>query len=394
MSASSLPHRPSDCDVVVLGGGPAGAAAAITLARAGCSVTIIERSRYEEARIGETLPPSARPLLAGLGVWEEFVSAGHLPAPGVVSAWGEDEPFESHFIFNANGHGWHLDRQRFDAMLARAAHSAGARLYRGARLRSCLPLARGWQIEFTSGASGDCRLHRIEARLVVDATGRAAAVARQQGAKRLIVDRLMGLAGVVAPRARGHECPTAAHKDCGGDPWTVVEARTDGWWYSALLPTGRWIAIYMTDADLLQRARGSWRAFWQARLQETTHTRARLETLDLDAAPRAIAANSSRLDRVSGDRWFAIGDAAIAHDPLSGRGLVHALASGVRAGEAAIRRLDGAAAAPGEYAAQSNDLFRDYLKLRAKHYDREQRWSQSVFWRRRHLQLPERSDHG
>ena len=384
MSASSHRHRPSDCDVVVLGGGPAGAAAAIALARAGVSVAIIERSRYEEPRIGETLPPSARPLLAGLGVWERFASAGHLPAPGVVSVWGEDEPFESHFIFNANGHGWHLDRQRFDAMLATAADSAGARLYRGARLRSCLPLTRGWQIELTSDAPDDRRVHRIEARLVVDATGRGAAFARQQGAKRFAVDRLVGLAGVVAPRTRGRGCPTAAHNDCGGDAWTLVEACSDGWWYSALLPTGRWIAVYMTDADLLQRGRGSWRAFWQARLQETTHTRARLETLDLDAAPCAIAASSSRLDRVSGDRWFAIGDAAIARDPLSAQGLVHALASGMHAGEAAIRRLGGDAAAPDEYAARSDDLFREYTRLRAEHYAREQRWSQSDFWRRRH----------
>src|SRR6266511_1550652 len=57
-------------DVFVIGGGPAGSAAALKLARAGRAVALAERSRYEQARIGETLPPVAQPTLAGLGLWD------------------------------------------------------------------------------------------------------------------------------------------------------------------------------------------------------------------------------------------------------------------------------------------------------------------------------------
>ena len=139
----------------------------------------------------------------------------------------------------------------------------------------------------------------------------------------------------------------------------------------------------MTDADLLPRDHGSRRAFWQARLQDTKHTRARLRALDLDAAPRVVSAGTSRLDRVSGDGWVAVGDAALARDPLSAQGLAQALASGVRAGQALTRCLGGDSTAIGEYAVRSNELFREYARLRTEHYGHERRWPHSIFWQRR-----------
>src|SRR5262249_27493149 len=169
---SALSIRPSPkCDVVVLGGGPAGAAAAITLARAGRSVIVIEKSRYQGPRIGETLPPSARIPLAELGVWEAFLSAGHAPAPGAPPPRGEDALHDTHFIFNAHGRGWHLDRRRFDAMLARAACEAGARVSCGARIGSCVRHSDLWQLELVSDADPESPPHRVRARFLIDATG-------------------------------------------------------------------------------------------------------------------------------------------------------------------------------------------------------------------------------
>jgi flavin-dependent dehydrogenase len=144
------------------------------------------------------------------------------------------------------------------------------------------------------------------------------------------------------------------------------------------------MAAYMTDADLLRRHRGAWPAFWQARLQQTIHTQLRLRAFDLQAVPRVVAANSSRLDCVSGRSWLAVGDAAMAFDPLSSQGLTRALASGIRAGEALNGCFAGDPAAMCKYDIEANDVFREYSRLRAVYYGREQRWPQSVFWQRRH----------
>jgi flavin-dependent dehydrogenase len=348
------------------------------LARAGRSVVVIEKSQYEQPRIGETLPPSARTCLARLAILEPFLAAGHLSSPGVLSVWGEDELHERHFIFNPHGPGWHLDRQRFDTMLIDAALEAGVRLCCGAEAGSCVALpGDGWQIQVTSRDGGPAP--QLRARCVIDASGRAAAFARQQGSRRINTDRLVGLAAVLDVPSSSRE---GAGEDCGG--CTLVEACADGWWYSALLPSGQLMAIHMTDADQVPCDRELRSVFWHARLQQTIHTEARLHGHDRHAVPRLVAAGSSRLDRAGGHGWLAVGDAATAFDPLSSQGLVHALTSGIRAGESLNRQLDGDGAAVGEYENEEDQVFREYLRLHKIFYSREQRWPHSAFWRRRH----------
>src|SRR4051812_15159717 len=125
--------RSFDVDVLVLGGGPAGASAARALACGGASVVMAERSAYDRFRVGETLPPEANVLLARLGLAGLLGEGGHLPSPGIVASWGSSEPLENDFIFSPHGHGWHLDRRKFDESLARAAAEAGAECLTGAR---------------------------------------------------------------------------------------------------------------------------------------------------------------------------------------------------------------------------------------------------------------------
>jgi len=135
-------------DVVILGGGPAGAVAALALAQAGLAVAVLERSDYDAPRFGETLPPNAAPLLRRLGVWEPFLLAKHERSPGIVSVWSHEEPHENDFIFNPYGNGWHLDRRRFDEMLMTAAVERGAVIYRNTKVLGCSQDGFGcWQVQ-------------------------------------------------------------------------------------------------------------------------------------------------------------------------------------------------------------------------------------------------------
>lgn len=356
-------------DIAVIGGGPAGAAIALELTRGGYSTVVIERSDYRGVRIGETLPPAVKPLLLSLGVWDQFVAQNHSPAFGIRSVWGGDNLYDNDFIFNPYGAGWHVDRASFDEMLASCAGQAGAGLYRNAPLLSCENGNAGWKIEFAD----DEGTHRLLAKFLVDATGRTSYVARQQGAKRITGDRLIGVFFFFSLNSGKSAI----------DDSTLIEAVEDGWWYSAGLPDSRLVMAYMTDADLYARARKQTNFSCLRKLQQTEHSSLRVEPYVLTSGPLIVPANSSCLDRSAKGNWLAIGDAAMAFDPLSGQGVYKALQSALRAAEAIDQHLTGNTSALSDYSAAVAQDFDRYLSTRRMFYSRERRWPGSTFWKRR-----------
>ena len=105
-------------DVVILGAGPAGSAAALKLCHFGFDkILLAEASHFETARIGESIPPDSRQLLAELDVLTEFLAENHEPCLGSCSSWGSEQLGHNDFLLNPYGYGWHLDRTRFDIFL-------------------------------------------------------------------------------------------------------------------------------------------------------------------------------------------------------------------------------------------------------------------------------------
>jgi flavin-dependent dehydrogenase len=166
----------------------------------------------------------------------------------------------------------------------------------------------------------------------------------------------------------------------------LIEAEQDGWWYTALLPSKQRVVAYLTDWDT-----GVLRALYTpgtflARLGQTQHLRACLETHDyrLKAKPRGAAANSARLDRFVGAGWLAVGDAALSFDPLSSQGIFTALYTGMKAGQALHASFHGDQSALHAYSQQLEMIYTTYLRNRDNYYQLERRWMQRPFWKRRH----------
>jgi flavin-dependent dehydrogenase len=360
--------------IVIAGGGPGGAAAAIELARRGRSVLLADESRGASFRVGEALPPPARPLLRDLGVLDRFLADGHLACYGNVSSWGSDATQETDFLFNPHGHGWHLDRPRFDAMLRDAARDAGAEVHPGVRLTTVRREGdEGWRVVLHRDSGV---LTELDCGWLVDATGRRGAVARRAGLTRLRDDRL------VAFHARFQR---AAGLGADGDSRTMIEAGPDGWWYAALIPSGECVVAFLTDLDLVDRASLLTSPGFLARVEGSRLVRARLaaHSSAMIGPPRVTDAGSGRLDQFAGSHWIAVGDAALSFDPLSSQGILNALYTGKRAGQTIDRVLSGEGGALGEYRHRLEGIHRAYRQNLLAYYSLESRWPERLFWSRR-----------
>jgi len=347
-------------DVLVAGGGPAGSVVALDLSRRGLHVALIEQSAYENFRVGETLPPEIRKLLTELGVWEQFLASERVESYGIRSAWETPVARQHDFLFNPYGCGWHVDRARFDAMLAGSAAHVGAELITSARI-TALHQDTGGQWVLTVAQEEERRT--LRGRLIVDATGRQGFIARKLGSRTKVIDRLIG-AVVVLPRSENAQ-------------WTLIEAVENGWWYSAPLPAARTVFAYMTDSDL-------WKdSHWGDLLRLAPLTSERAAAIEAPPRIRIFSAASLLRQPVTGPNWIAVGDAALAFDPLSGLGVYKTMESGLRSSSAIARALEGDPSGMVEYENWTAEGFRSYLSMRSQFYRSVDRWPKSRFWRRR-----------
>ncbi|QRX89949.1 FAD-dependent oxidoreductase [Streptomyces noursei] len=362
------PARPYD--VVVAGGGPAGCAAALALARAGRRVLLADADNGPP-KVGEALVAAGRVLLDDLGAADRVLGTGHLPCYANLSSWGSSAVHAVDFINDPHGHGWHLDRRLFDRQLREAARAAGAEVAEHTAVRRPVRHRNGrWSL--TLRGRGDDRTVHCE--WVVDATGRRAAIATRCGARRKTHDRLTAIHLTLAPAA-GTEA---------ADGSSLVASDEDGWWYTALLPSRRRLVAYFTDADLPAAALTTQTRFMQRTLAvRHLAQRARRHSPPPEATLRRAPAHSAHLDQVYGDGWIAAGDAAVAFDPLSAQGIITALYTGKSAGQAIDTQLRGDETALMDYTAKVRAAHTAYRHGLRTVYAQETRWPHRPFWARR-----------
>lgn len=360
-------------NVAIAGAGPAGTAVAHWLVQAGCSVVLLERSRFDRPRIGETLAPSVQPLLTELGVWQEFLDLKPLPSYGTRSAWGAPLAEAQSHLLNPYLCGWHVDRLAFDRMLAESAVRSGAHLEPGTQVDRYVAEANGRAMLSFSRVEDPDRLEQVSADFVIDATGRKATVARKLGAASIMFDRLVAIAAQFENAQADTNC------------YTLVETTSDGWWYSSPAGAGSSVAVLLTDGDLVNTQHTKELPEWQNALDRAVLTRASVDGCELKWGPSAFSAVSQRLRRADSDRrrWLAVGDAALAVDPVSGSGVLRALRTAKAAASAVLSTFAGDETAIPRYESDRDDECTSYLLKRADYYGMEQRWPNAPFWQRR-----------
>jgi flavin-dependent dehydrogenase len=303
-------------DFAVCGAGIAGSLAGYVCARLGRRTAIIGCSTGPLP--GEVLAANAATTLARLELRYLLDAPDHVPCQGITRvAASEPEVLPWSGII--------LNRAKFASDLLSAAIDAGCHSIRG-RLTTMSRDRNVVSLDIDTGGG----VRRIAAAFVIDASGRASAVARRMGASRHVLTNLAA-AWVAMPSA-----------SIALEPGTLaIEAAGSDWWYLAI---GR----ESMAAAVLGRRPPRTPSAWMAAARSTSALH-HLTLSSVPLRPHVWPANVSVLEPAVGDSWIACGDAAATFDPLSGYGLAFAVGSGYAAARAADSFLSGDRLAPLAY---------------------------------------------
>jgi flavin-dependent dehydrogenase len=348
-------------EVCIIGGGPAGSAAAIRLAALGHAVCVVERHAPPRRRVGESITPGIWAQLELLGLRKRVEGAGFLLAHEADVRWAEAHAQR----VAERGPGLLVDRARFDALLLEAAAERGARIVAPASARRAERDSDGWRVEVTAGGGPVT----IAARFVVDASGRRGFL---PGARRPSAPRTLALYGYW----RGDGLPAR----------TQVEAGPDAWYWGAPLPDGSFNAMVFVDP-------GAPRIEGRARLEAAYRDLlARSELLAgcvracLVDGVHACDATAHADAHPIGDGWIKLGDTGLALDPLSSTGVEQAVQSalvGSIAVHTMLARPANAGLAEQLYRDRQTEAAARHAAWAAGHYAEVHRHVERPFWRGR-----------
>ncbi|MFN0204509.1 MAG: tryptophan 7-halogenase [Bacteroidia bacterium] len=362
-------------NIFILGAGIAGCTAALNLAGF-CRVIMIDRNTSPQPRAGESLPPAANNLLKDMGLWEEFCQQQHLPNYGNQSHWGGNDWQETDFLRDPSGHGWHLDRQKFELWLQQKAVQRGSLFLNTTQLKGVEQLANGrWRLHLAREKENIT----VEADVLIDASGRNPHLAKRLGGERKDLDKL------VCGWFLGTD---EVQKSLQG--LSYIQADEAGWWYTAPTPNGKRILSFHTDSDntAVEMLRTPEKLL--AAIHANQDLEKRVSLVAFRANPNTLhygttAAHSAITQPFVGEKWLTVGDAALSFDPLSSQGIFNALYTGLAAAESCYRYLQGQIVDFSEYEQSLFSIFHAYQNHLSQWYSLEKRWQEADFWKRRSL---------
>ncbi len=321
------------CDVLVIGGGPAGCTAAALLAEKGRRVVLLEKEHHPRFHIGESLLPLNLRILERLGVRDEVAALGVLKPGGrfVSDEHGKSTLFDFGGGLNRDyTYAYQVSRAPFDALLFARARALGADAREGMRvLDVALDAAAGHRIVARDEAGTH---HAFRAGYVIDASGR---------------DTL--LAGAMGTKARNpHNNTAAIYAHFRGvapfegqeDGNISIHLFEHGWFWMIPLPDGVTSVGVVSNPAFFKRRTGSLEAFFLETLHGTPSVTRRIAGAALASEVTATGNYSYAAQAMHGDGWLMAGDAYAFIDPIFSSGVLLAMASAEMGADVADAWLD------------------------------------------------------
>ncbi len=318
-------------DVIVAGGGPAGATAAGYLSLMGYSVLVLEKAHFPRHQIGESLLPSMMPILDDLGVAETMAAQNFPKKTGGTFVWGKSkEPWSVLFSTNPflpHAYAYHVDRAKFDHLLLQNSERLGAEVHEGEGVHK--PIVEDDRVVGVTTKNEDGSLNTYRAKMVIDASGRASVVGRQL-TKRTFDPKMKQVAfwayydGVEGPE----------DEDISGH--VIVESHSRGWsWYIPVESEGLGevsVGVISGQEFKEEYARMGPQAFFESCIDEMPLMKKMLgKKAKRVSKVDTITDWAYSCDRMAGKGFVLAGDAACFLDPLLSTGVSMAMLAGYSA---------------------------------------------------------------
>jgi flavin-dependent dehydrogenase len=354
-------------DIIIAGKGIAGLVLSLLLEQKGIPHVLLGRTGEKKVlALGETLPPSALPLLQGLNLLEIFEANALQKTHGYHSVWSSSTVFDNNFYFHhPYKYGLKINKQGLTSSIAQLQQK---HLLHFDKQLHITATDKSITVSFESNQQPVT----IRGKIIVDASGRNRSVLAALGIPTVEHDTLVAFSCHIARI----KLPKLVHP-------VYVESFETGWGIvSAINEAENVITLFTNKGNAIQQQLQQY-SNWPAILAGTTYLKDFLPATP-NSKITGAKAGSSRAQAIAGKNWLAIGDAAIAFDPLSSHGITNAIYTAQKAATAIEAYLQNTGEAIlKEYDDTLQTIFTQYNTTCRQLYSIEKRWPEAAFWKLR-----------
>ncbi len=347
----------TECDVFIIGGGPAGSMAAAKLVQAGYSVELVEKVKFPRFVIGESLLPRCNELLEEAGMLDAVKSAGFQFKGGVAFQNEQGDIKVVNFEQNMgqkHNSSFQVRRETFDKLLLDEAQRFGAHVTMESEVTAYDEAANIVTVIHKDGSE-----EKYHARKVIDASGYGRVLPRLLG---LDSSSALALRDAIFCRVENDLRP---QDGTDGYIYVYVVGNNDAWiWNIPLSPTVTSVGIVCTD-EYYRSFDMDQETFWDHIVQNDPHASKRYAGAKRINDVGFIGGYSANVKRMFGENFVMVGNATEFLDPVFSSGVTLALESGAKAADLTIKEFKGEAvdwqSDYQDYMMVGVDVFREYV---------------------------------